>query len=182
MANVDNARGFRPQGHAKVNSYAIASEYAANIFTGDVVELTADGVIEIAEGGNVDNVGVFAGCRYVNAQGEQVFSPYWPSGTAATNIEALVYDDPNQVFVIQADNAAATAVGLLADWDDGAGSTVTGQSGRELVSSSGATTGKSVRIERKVPEPGNDWGAHVDVEVLFVEHVRNGVVAGVGGI
>jgi hypothetical protein len=182
MANVDNARGFRPKGHAKVGSYKIASTYNANIFTGDVVQGTADGVIVVAEGGNVDNLGVFAGCKYVNAQGEQVFSPYWPAGTVATEIEAFVYDDPADVFIIQADSAAADSTFLLADWDDGTGSAVSGHSGRELLASSGAATGKSVRIERKVESPDNAWGAHVDVEVLFVEHVRRGVVAGVGGI
>lgn len=182
MANVDNARGLRPKGHAQINTYLIASGYAANIFTGDVVELVTGGTIEIAEGANPDNLGVFAGCRYVNAQGEQVFSPYWPSGTVATQIEAFVYDDPNQIFIGQVDTAALTAVGLLVDWDDGAGSAVTGQSGRELVASAGDVTGQSLRIERLVNRPDNAWGAHADVEVLFVEHVRNGVVAGVGGI
>lgn len=187
MANADNARGLWPIRHQsgaepQAAEYAIATGYAANIFRGDVVEGIADGTIEIAEGANVDNLGVFWGCRYVNSQGEQVFSRYWPTGTAATNIVATVYTDPGIIFGVQADTAAATDIHLMADWDDGAGSTSTGLSGRELAASGGATTGKSMRILGKINSPGNDWGAHVDLEVQFAEHVLMGVVSGVGGI
>lgn len=187
MANVDNANGLRPVRHLtggeiRASHYAIASAYNTNIFTGDVVEGVADGSIEIAEGANVDNLGVFAGVKYVNASNEQVFSQYWPANTVATEIEALVYDDPNIVFRAQADTATAAAIHLLTDWDDGAGSTATGNSGRELAVSSGATTGQSLRIIGKVEEPDNAWGQYVDLEVVFQEHVMKGVVSGVGGI
>ena len=187
MANVDNARGFWPIRHQSgaeplASEYGIKSGYAANIFRGDVVEGVADGTIEIAEGGNVDNLGVFWGVSYVNAQGEQVFSKYWPTGTTATNIKATVYTDPGIIFGVQADTAAATDQHLMADWDDGTGSAVTGLSGRELAVSGGDTSGKSMRVLGKVNSPDNDWGQYVDVEVQFAEHVLMGVVSGVGGI
>ena len=188
MANRDGANGLRPSRHltggvVRANEYSIASEYNTNIFTGDVVEMTGTGKnVAVAAGGNVDNVGVFAGCRYVNAQGEQKFSAYWPANTTATDIVALVYDDPNIVFSAQCDTLAEADVGLLTDWDDGAGSVVSGQSGRELAASLGATTGQALRILGLVPSPDNAYGAFAKVEVAFAEHVMKGVVAGVGGI
>jgi hypothetical protein len=187
MANADNARGLWPIRHQSgaeplASEYGIKSGYAANIFRGDVVEGVADGTIEVAEGGNVDNLGVFWGCRYVNAQGEPVISRYWPTGTVATNIVATVYTDPGIIFGAQADTAAADTVHLMTDWNDGAGSAVTGLSGRELVVSAGGTTVQALRILGKINSPDNDWGAHVDLEVQFAEHVLMGVVSGVGGI
>jgi len=187
MANADNARGLWPIRHQsgaepQAAEYAIATGYAANLFRGDVVQGVNDGTIAVAAGGNADNLGVFWGVRYVNAQGEQVISRYWPTGTTATNIVATVYSDPGIIFGAQADTAASTDIGLLTDWDDGAGSTVTGLSGRELAVSGGATTDKSLRILGKVNSPDNAWGAYVKLEVQFAEHALMGVVAGVGGI
>ena len=121
------------------------------------------------------------GCRYVNAQGDQVFGKYWPASTVATKIVALIADDPYMVFEAQADTLAEADVGLLVDWDDGAGVARTGLSGRELVASSAASTNQSLRIMRLVPRPDNAYGAYAKVEVMFIEHVLKGVVAGVGG-
>jgi len=188
MANVDGAFGLRPSRHKsggciKSNDYSIASAYGSNIFIGDIVDMTGTGTnIAVAAGGNADNIGVFAGCRYVNAQGEQVFSKYWPTGTVATDIVASVWDDPDIIFEGQTDTLAEADVALLTDWDDGAGSALTGLSGRELVASSGATTGQALRIVRLVPRPDNAYGTFAKVEVMFAEHVLKGVVSGVGGI
>ena len=188
MANVDGAFGLRPSRHMsgaciKTSEYSIASALAENIFIGDVVQMSGTGTnVVTAAGGNVDNIGVFAGCRYVNAQGDQVFSKYWPTGTVATEVVALVWDDPNIIFEGQTDTLAAADVGLLTDWDDGAGAASTGLSGRELVASAGATTGQGLRIVRLVPRPDNAYGTFAKVEVMFAEHVLKGVIAGVGGI
>lgn len=183
MANRDNATGLRPKnGQAHLGEYTIASGYAESIFCGDVVEGVAGGSIEVAEGGNVDNLGVFSHVSYVDSEGQQQFKRFWKASTTGTNIKAYVWDDPHEVFIGQADSATAAAVHALADWDDGTGSEVTGLSGREITAATSGTTGKSLRILRRLDEPGNDWGAHVDVEVQFAEHVLNGVVSGVGGI
>lgn len=188
MANIDGAFGLRPSRHIngsciKNNEYSIASAYSTNIFVGDCVEMTGTGRnIAVAAGGNADNIGVFMGCRYVNAQGEQVFSKYWPASTVATDIVALVVDDPDVIFEAQTDTLAEADVGLLTDWDNGAGNALTGQSGRELAASSGATTNQSLRIIRLVPRPDNAYGLYAKVEVMFIEHVLKGVVAGVGGV
>jgi hypothetical protein len=170
-------------GVIRQSEYTIASGYATSIFTGDVVESTGTGKnIAKAAGANPDNLGRFCGCRYVNAQGEQKFSRYWPASTVATDIVAYVMDDPFIVYEVQCDTLAEADVGLLADWNVGTGSTATGQSGLYLVASGGATSGQSMRIIGLVPRAGNGFGAYARAEVLMVEHVMVGNVAGAGGV
>lgn len=188
MANTDSATGLVPVRHMtggaiRANEYSIASGYTTNIFTGDVVEMTGTGRnVAVAAGGNVDNLGVFSGCAYTDATGQRQFSRYWPASTVATDVVAYVFDDPDIIFEGQTDTLAAADVGLLTDWDDGAGAAPNGLSGRELVASSGATTGQALRILGLAPHPDNAYGTYANVEVLFQEHVMKGTVSGVGGI
>jgi len=188
MANTNAPFGLRPVrlfngGDIRSTEYSIASAYGTKIYLGDVVQMTGTGTnIEVAAGGNVDNIGVFAGCSYINEQGRPTWSHYWPASSSFTQVKAYVWDDPNIIFEAQADTLAEADIGLLADWDDGTGSTLTGLSGRSLAASSGATTGKSLRILRLAPTPGNAYGAYAKVEVMFQEHVLKGTVSGVGGI
>lgn len=189
MANVDAACGLRP---VKVlgggspqpsGGYSIASGYAANIFFGMPVEMTGTGTnIQQAAAGNVDNIGVFAGVAYTNAQGKRVFSKFWPASTVATDVEAFVYDDPNIIYEAQCDALAEADVGLLTDWDGVTGSTTTGMSTAELAASSGATTGQSLRILRLVDRPDNAYGNYAKAEVVFVEHALHTGAAGAGGV
>ena len=147
------------------------------------MEMTGTGTnIQVAAAGNVDNIGVFAGVRYVDGQGNQVFSRYWPTGTTATDIVAYVYDDPNIVFEIQADTIAEADIGQLIDWNLGSGSTSTGVSGAYAEESTKGSTGKSLRIVRLVPRVDNAYGAYAKIEVVFAEHAIKGVVSGVGGV
>jgi hypothetical protein len=174
MANDDAARGLWPirnraGGVVRSNEYAIASAYAANIFTGDVVKLVAAGTIEVSAAG-ARSVGVFAGVEYTDASGNVVFKSYWPSGTVATDIKAIVYDDPNTIFGIQsAGSTVAADVGNLGDHVAGAGSTSTGLSGFELNGTTG-TAYAGFRVLGKVNTPDNDWGTNVNLEVQLVEH------------
>lgn len=190
MANVDAPYGLKPVRHLtggeiRTNDYPITATYTTAIFRGDVVEGVADGSIELAEAGNVDNLGVFWGCTYVDAQGEQHYSTYWPGTASCTNIVAHVYDDPNIIFAIQSDATGVAAADIHngADIEYVAGSTKTGVSKVNLDVSAGlATTGTSFRILRIINDGENVAGPYSDVEVIFNEHVMKGVVAGVGGI
>lgn len=189
MANQNTPFGLRPIRHLgggtiRANEYSIASEYGTSIFTGDAVEMTGTGKnVAKAAAENVDNIGVFAGCRYVDSQGNQHFSQYWPASTTATDIVAFVFDDPNIVFECQGDSVAAGDIGALVDWNVGTGSTKTGQSGLyAVVSGATGTTGKALRILELVERPDNDYGAYAKIAVVFAEHALKGVVAGVGGI
>lgn len=194
MANVNAAYGLKPirhmtGGEIRSEEYPIATGYATSIFTGDPVLQHSDGTIIIAVGTggtpSVQTFGVFGGVSYVNASGEQVFSPYWPASTTATDIKAIIYTDPSIVFAIQSDatGVAAADVGQLADVEIVAGSTKTGKSGTNLDMSTGSgTTGKHLRILRIINDNENVAGAYADVEVVWAEHALKGVVSGVGGI
>ncbi|RJQ53485.1 MAG: hypothetical protein C4521_07505 [Actinobacteria bacterium] len=187
MANTNSPFGFRARRHMtggmiRLSEYSIASAYNANIFFGDPVEMTGTGKnIQLAPEDNVDSIGVFAGCRYVDSQGNQKFSKYWPAGTTATDIVALVYDDPNIVFEMQVSTIAAADVGQLVDWAAGTGSTVTGVSGAYADTATAAASNASLRIIGLVPRVDNAYGAYAKIEVVFAEHALKGVVAGVGG-
>ena len=118
MANSDAAYGFRPVqvkggGTPQENvfapqGYSIASGYGSTIALGDPVGQTgtsdADGRpgIQLVSTPGVIR-GVFAGVSYVDANGEQQFRTSWTASTVATNIIAFVWDDPDIIFSIQAD-------------------------------------------------------------------------------
>jgi hypothetical protein len=165
-----------------MSEYTIASELAANIFYGDPVEMTGTGRnITLAAADNPDSIGVFGGCRYVDASGKMTFSKRWPTGIVATEIVALIYDDPQIVFSAQATTIAEADVGQLADWNGTAGSAVTGISGNSVDGTSYAGTGGALRVMGIINSPDNAYGAYAKVEVIFAEHALSGVVSGVGG-
>ena len=176
MANVDAAFGFVPIRHLsgnapRANKYTITSGLAENIFTGDLVIITADGVLTPHTATEVNNIGVFAGVSYTASDGSYVYSQYWPSGTTATNIIAYVYDDPFTVYKVQsAGTPAQTNVGNCADVVAGAGSTTTGISGFEIsgTMSNGTATCKILGLYEG---PENAFGTNAIMEVLINEHL-----------
>lgn len=191
MANVDAAIGFVPikrigGGDIRLGQYTIANAYNTALGAGDPVQLTGTGRnIEKAAATNEDNIGVFVGCHYVDSQGNQVWSEYWPASTSTKNsagATALVVDDPFVVFRIQTDTLAAGDIGALADWDAGTPSAVTRLSGVELVASVTGQTGKSIRILGLSPIPDNAYGAHAKADVVFAEHVLLTGASGAGGV
>ena len=147
MSSISAPFGFRASyhnsGQMRPKAYAIASTYAANIFSGDPVKLTDNGVIQLGTSdgtrtGTTDGIsllGIFAGCQYLDASGKPTISPFWPSGASGTEIVAWVYDDPETLFDVQYNNPSAgttvqTAVGEECDWTVASpgGSTQTGLS------------------------------------------------------
>jgi len=153
MSSTSAPFGFRPSfhnsGQMRPKAYTIASTYAANIFAGDPVKLTDNGVIQLGtsdgtRSGTTDGIsllGIFAGCQYLDASGKPTISPFWPTGTTATEIVAWVYDDPETLFDVQYDNPGTpgtttvqTAVGEECDWvvASPGGSTRTGLSNTKL--------------------------------------------------
>lgn len=151
MSSTSAAFGFRPSyhnsGQIRPKAYTIATTYAANIFQGDPVKLTDNGVIQLGtsdgtRSGTTDGIallGIFAGCEYIDATGKPTVSNFWPTGTSATNITAWVYDDPETLFDVEYPNPSAgttvqTAVGEECDWTVASpgGSTSTGLSNTYL--------------------------------------------------
>ena len=156
MANTASPYGLKPVKRADGMPYAGAtSQYlidpageATNLFYGQVVFIGSDGYIALATGTGADGttnsfpgngtltgaIGVFVGCSYVNAQGQQIWSQYYPSGTANGGpIVAYVVDDPNVLFQAQLDGSGAqTIIGtntfFAAAQSTSTGSTQTGNS------------------------------------------------------
>ena len=160
MSSISAPFGFRASyhnsGQMRPKAYVIASTYAANIFSGDPVKLTDNGVIQLGTSdgtrtGTTDGIsllGIFAGVQYLDATGKPSISPFWPSGTTGTEITAWVYDDPETLFDVQYNNPSAgttvqTAVGEECDWTVASpgGSTQTGLS-NTLLTAIQATSGQ----------------------------------------
>ena len=153
MSSVSAPFGFRPSyhnsGQMRPKAYTIASGYAVNVFAGDPVKLTDNGVIQLGTSdgtrdgtaGGILLLGIFAGCQYRDATGKPVISPFWPASATGTEIIAWVYDDPEMLFDVQYNNPGTpgsttvqTAVGEECDWvvASPGGSTQTGLSNTRL--------------------------------------------------
>ena len=154
--------------------------YATNLFYGQVVKIHTDGYINLVTetGGTGDafpagTIGVFVGCSYVNAQGQTVFSQYYPANSL--NAVAYVIDDDRAVFQAQADGAVAqTQLGqnmFFAAAQSGTagtgGSTTSGNSLSALSATTQAGTA-GFRLIGFVNAPGSTVGdAKTDVLVKF---------------
>ena len=120
MSNVAAPFGLRPVGRLDNGSlepmrqYPIASGYATAIAMGDIVHLVDGGTATTIEKQSatgddttaIDIVGIFMGCTYTDpSSGQVVHSQLWPASTAASDAMAYVVDDPDCLFLIQADGA-----------------------------------------------------------------------------
>jgi len=191
MANVDKAFGLRPYKGAgwpvqQANKYNISpsSGYGTSIYQGDIV-IFSGGYIETAAASSANIVGVFSHTYYVATDGTPTFKNYYPASTTALGsgaIEVYIYDDPNQLFLVQADGASAvTCIGRNADTDGIGGSTTTGVATRELDSSTINTTlALQLKIVGVVQDDSNgDLTAdNANLVVLINEHYMRGGVAG----
>ena len=93
---------------------------ATNLFFGQAVIIGADGYIALATATGADLTtnnlggdsmgawGVFVGASYINAQGQQIYGQYYPSGTTGV-VTAYVITDPNVTFQAQLDGQVTQA-------------------------------------------------------------------------
>jgi hypothetical protein len=171
MATTASPYGLKPVKRADGMPYAGAtSQYlidpageATNLFYGQVVHIGADGYIALSTATGADattnalptgttltgSLGVFVGCSYINAQGQQIYGQYYPSGTTGV-VTAYVVDDPNVIFQAQLDGVADQSdVGantfFAAAQSTSTGSTQTGNSTSALESTT-VTTSAAFRI------------------------------------
>jgi hypothetical protein len=158
--------------------------YNTNIFNGSIVAINTSGYINIVTT-NGDNstpfpagtIGVFVGCSFVNAQGQTMYSQYYPANTASVNgsaITAYVIDDDRAVFQVQAAGTLAqTALGmnvfLNAVQSTSTGSTTTGNSTTAVSISAAATSGYAFRVVGFADVPGFSTvgDAYTDILVKF---------------
>jgi hypothetical protein len=92
----------------------------SNLFFGQAVIINAAGYIALATatgsdlttnnlgGDSMGAWGVFVGAAYINAQGQQIFGQYYPSGTTGV-VTAYVITDPNVTFQAQLDGQVTQA-------------------------------------------------------------------------
>lgn len=88
--------------NGQLTAYNIASGYATRIGWNDPVMI--DSTNHLIQWSSGRMLGVFQGCRYLDAQGNLQFSKYWPENTLTfqgQDAVAYVIDDPNVVFDIQ---------------------------------------------------------------------------------
>jgi hypothetical protein len=92
----------------------------SNLFFGQAVIINANGYIALSTATGADLTtnnlggdsmgawGVFVGASYINAQGQQIYGQYYPSGTTGV-VTAYVITDPNVTFQAQLDGQVTQA-------------------------------------------------------------------------
>ena len=158
MASTQSPYGLRAVNRNDGMPYAGATSQflidpaglASNLFNGQVVIINANGYIALSTatgadltannlgGANVGAWGVFVGCSYINAQGQQIYAQYYPSGTTGV-VTAYVITDPSVTFQAQLDGTTTqAAIGantfFSAAQSSGGGSVQTGNSTSALES------------------------------------------------
>ena len=190
MANVDKAFGLRALGNLsatggqKQYGYEIEDNQSGAIYQGDLVTIYDGYLVKFAPATHTAAVGVFNGVFYTDpTTGKPTWKNYYPGSVNITQgkIIADVIDDPNQLFIIQADeDIVAADVGKNADVVGTGGSTTTGVSTMELDSSTvGNTAALNLKIVGLYDVPGNAYGDFAVVVVKINEHLYGS--AGVAG-
>ena len=146
MSSTRALRGFLPArkkgqnyntgGTSNLISPTTITRAPKKLYTGDLICIEASGTISESIGATLKPSGVFMGCNYVDSDGSQKFSRYWPGEaiTAATSIEFHVITDPDQTYYIQGNatcshGETAKVLNYVATVSTAsAGSTKTGQS------------------------------------------------------
>ena len=187
MATTAAPYGLRPINRIDGTPYAGATSQflidpagtGTNLFYGQVVLINANGYIALSTatgadittnnlgGSGVGAIGVFVGASYINAQGQQIYGQYYPSGTTGV-VTAYVITDPNVAFQAQLSGSGAqTVLGtntfFTAVQSTSTGSTSTGNSTSSL-SATVQTTAAAFRIVGFASTPGD---AYTDVLVKF---------------
>ena len=177
MANVVEKFGLRPyrklDGTPLVgaqNRYTIANNYGTAIYQGDLVIPVTGGNIERHVYNNSTSVvGVFNGCFYTDPTTQKpTYSNYYPGSIAADDITAFVIDDPDAVFLIDAD-AAFTRADLFQNYSvtNATGNTKTGISENQLdVGASGTNASFILQSLDISQDPDNSDTASANANIL----------------
>ena len=189
MATTASPYGLKAVNHIGGTPYAgstrllpIASGYGTNIYNGSVVLIDGTaGTVQIVTdlGNNADAfpagvIGVFVGCTYTDPNlGTVVFRQNWPTGTVADDAQAYIVDDPDVVFMAQADGAVTQAdlgqnTNFAAVQSTTTGDTTTGNSNSAVSSTTATTATIAFRIVDFVDSPTSTVGdAFTDLLIKF---------------
>lgn len=185
MATVASAHGLKPAFYVGGRPYAgaqreypVLSGYGTAIFQGDVVRIGAAGdttsegylVKETGTSTTSKPIGVFMGVSYTDPNTlTKVFKNYLPASVVASDIKAMVVDDPDVIYEVQASGAVAqAAIGENCALVQGSGSTLTGMSGVTANATHATTDTLPLRIVGFVNRPGSAVGdTYTDLFVKF---------------
>jgi hypothetical protein len=184
MANTNKPFGLRPLGNLsatgaqKQYGYQIADNQSGAIYQGDLVVQYDGYIIKYDAATHTAPTGVFNGVQYQDPTraGKPTWKNYYPGSVDVTNgttIDCEVIDDPNQLFLVQADGSVTQAnIGKNADpTASTTGSTTTGISNGTLGSSSIAKTAAlTFKIVGLSTTPDNALGTYAQVVVKLNQH------------
>ena len=177
MANVAEKFGLRPYrklaGTPLVgaqNRYSIASGHTTAIFQGDlVIPLTAGTIDRHTANNSTAVLGVFNGCFYTDPTTQKpTFRNSYPGAIVASDITAFVVDDPDAVFLMDADDTFAQA-DLFRNYSvtTGSGNTTTGISEVQLdVSVSGTNASFIIQAIDISQDPDNSDTGSPNANIL----------------
>lgn len=188
MAATSTPYGLRPVRRTDGLPYSGAIEeflinpagIATNIFNGSIVAIDTNGFVVLMTATGADGttnaftagtIGVFQGCEFVNAQGQLIFSQFYPANTVApagTQIRAKVVVDPDAIYQVQAAGSVPQAglganTFLSAAQATGSGNVRTGNA-TVAVTNSVVTTAAAFRVVGFASPPGD---AFTDLLVKF---------------
>ena len=188
-----NSTGVRTIDLSNASPIVASALVPSDIFTGDPIAIETAGTIKpCADGVSIKSAGVFQGCSFVNASGEQKFARSITGGVTATDVKIHIASDPAQTFFIQADATVTAAAGFGVGvyngvYIAGTGSHKTGQSAYVLDASGPILSTGNLRVIRRAPwDTGIGTSAGVTdaypwYEVRIANHMDNFITATITG-
>jgi hypothetical protein len=187
---VDKPYGFQPinriggtpfSGSTRLVPIAsTASLTTAAVYDGDLLELTANGVCQVAASGSAvpTALGVCVGVQYVNSMGQTVQAQFAPANSS--NAFAYVVDDPTVLFKVASVSGTTvisgmgrTAVGQNTSVVLNGGNTSTGNSQQAISTTTNTTATLPIRIVDVVPSTATGADTFVEFVVKINTHTYN---------
>ncbi len=165
-----------------LNTYPITNGYAVAIGEGDPVKMSA-GAINIAVNTS-PAIGVFAGVRYINDDGQLTFKKSFVAATSSkggikfdggySQPLALVYDDPNQTYIARTHLSALAATQIGVSFKMSAIGSVVNERSQAVLdvnASVGTSGGHMVTVVGLWTGQSSQWGTGpIAVEVKLSNH------------
>ena len=155
---ASNSTGIRTIDLNPASPNVASALIPSDIFTGDPVIIEALGTIKPCTNDvTLKCSGVFQGCSFVNASGEQKFARSITGGVTATDVKIQIASDPAQTYFIQSNIGVTTSanpigVGVYnAPWVVGTGSHKTGQSAYVIDGDGNTQAASHLRVIRRAP-------------------------------
>ncbi len=183
MANASTTGfGFKPvkmagqsANTAGLGEYPVAANATA-IYNQDLVDMQAGGTAAVSAAGDQQILGSLNGVFYTDAStSKPTFQAYLLGSNTATDIVALVNDDPHQVYEVRTTNSGASAqgdIGATAELSYSAGSSPNYISRSRLDHSTLGTGSQQLKIVGVSRDPDNNevGSANVVWRVMINEH------------